>query len=68
MKPDKGHAAELAAVIASISKGRPMPATFASLVDTTLVTFAAVDACGQGQPVAIDRLRRCLAERDEAPT
>ena len=68
MKPDKGHAAELAAVIGSISRGEPMPIPFASLVDTTLVTFAALDACGQGQPVAIDRLRRRLAEPDEVPT
>jgi len=62
MQPDKGHAAELAAVVNAVAAGERLPISFQSLVDTTLVSFAAVDAMGHGQPVVIDRMRPGIAD------
>jgi predicted dehydrogenase len=66
-RPDKGHAAELKAVIEAVAAGRPMPIPFPSLVDTTLVTLAAVESAGCGMNVAIEDHRgRLHAPSDEA--
>lgn len=52
-KQDKGHAAELAAVVEAVRSGQPMPISLDSLVATTRATFAVVEAATTGQPVAV---------------
>jgi len=61
MQADKGHAAEIVAVIEAIGQGRPAPIAFDSLVDTTLVSFAAMESIGRGEPILLADARRLLA-------
>lgn len=50
---DKGHAAEMAALVA-MAKGTPAPEmSFESAVRSSLATFAVVDSLCTGQPVAL---------------
>lgn len=48
---DKGHTAEVTQTLAAMKSGAPMPIPFQSLVDTTLVTFAAVESLATGTVV-----------------
>jgi polar amino acid transport system substrate-binding protein len=50
---DKGHAAEVGATLAAMKSGAPMPIPFESLVDTTLVTFAAMESLTRGTGVVL---------------
>ena len=50
---DKGHTAEVEQTLAAMKSGSPMPISFQSLVDTTVVTFAAVESLATGEPVRI---------------
>jgi predicted dehydrogenase/threonine dehydrogenase-like Zn-dependent dehydrogenase len=53
MNGDKGHNAEVEQTLEAMRTGGPMPIPFQSLVDTTVVTFAAVESLAHGMPVAI---------------
>ena len=54
MQADKGHAAELAAVVDAMRAGRKLPIESESLFATTLVSFAALESIRSGEPVAIE--------------
>jgi predicted dehydrogenase/threonine dehydrogenase-like Zn-dependent dehydrogenase len=62
MQADKGHAQEIAALLDSLRQGGPAPISFDSLVDTTLVSFAALESIGRGEPILLADARRLLAE------
>lgn len=49
----KGHAEEVAATIEAMKTGEPMPISFQSLVDTTNVTFAAMESLASGDVVRL---------------
>ena len=50
---DKGHAAEVAQTLEAMKTGAPMPIPFRSLVDTTVITFAAVESLATGDVVRL---------------
>jgi predicted dehydrogenase/threonine dehydrogenase-like Zn-dependent dehydrogenase len=50
---DKGHNAEVAQTLDAMKTGGPMPISIQSLVDTTVVTFAAVESLATGEVVRI---------------
>lgn len=50
---DKGHAAEVAQTLEAMKTGGPMPIGFQSLVDTTVVTFAAMESLVSGGVVTM---------------
>lgn len=47
----KGHREEVIATVEAMRSGGPMPISFTSLVETTRVTFAALESLATGQPV-----------------
>ena len=47
----KGHREEVIATIEAMRSGGPMPIAFTSLVETTRVTFAALESLATGKPV-----------------
>jgi len=59
-RADKGHRDELMRFFAAQRDGSPMPIKPDSIFETTLVTFAALDSLGSGQPVAIADLKAQL--------
>lgn len=56
-RPDKGHAAELAAFIEAVKSGGPMPIDVEMLFTTTLATFAIVRSLQRGAPVTLAELQ-----------
>ncbi len=48
---DKGQQQEMAAFVSAVKAGGPMPIPAEELIDTTLVTLAAVESLRTGQPV-----------------
>lgn len=50
---DRGHRAELQALIAALRRGEPFPVPFESYVATTRATFAALESLRTRRPVAI---------------
>jgi predicted dehydrogenase len=50
---DKGHFAALEAFFDAVRRGAPAPVPLRSLVETTLATFAAVEAMGSGRAVEL---------------
>jgi len=64
MQADKGHAQELAEFINSLRQGAPSPIDVDSLVDTTLVSFAALESIGRGEPIMLDDVRQLLTADD----
>lgn len=52
-RQDKGHAEEIRQFVTSILEGRQCPVPFGDAVMTTLATFALVDSCRTGEPVAV---------------
>jgi len=58
--PNKGHGDQLRHFIEAVGKGETMPIPVASLMETTLVTLAAVRSMGSGQPVQLDDLQQEL--------
>lgn len=48
---DKGHASEVALTLDAMKSGGPMPIAFQSLVDTTIVTLAAMESLATGSVV-----------------
>lgn len=50
---EKGHAEEVQATLAAMKDGTPMPISFESLHDTTVVTFAALESLASGEAVKI---------------
>ncbi|MBN2218456.1 MAG: bi-domain-containing oxidoreductase, partial [Pirellulales bacterium] len=67
MQADKGHAQELSAFVESLRDGQPSPISVPSLIDTTLVTFAALASIQRGEPVALAAMRQLL-RADDHPT
>jgi polar amino acid transport system substrate-binding protein len=53
--PDKGHRAEMNALIDATKQGAPSPISFADLVATTRATLAIEESILTGQPIAIPR-------------
>lgn len=51
MTGDKGHAAEVAQTLEAMKSSGPMPISFQSLVDTTVVTLAAMESLVSGEVV-----------------
>ena len=49
----KGHRQEVLATVAAMKSGAAMPISFRSLLETTRVTFAALDSLGTGRPVTL---------------
>lgn len=52
-RQDKGHRAEVAAFLAALRSGGPMPIPFHELVEVTRASFAAVESATTGQPVSL---------------
>jgi len=52
-RPDKGHAAEMAAFVAAVAAGLESPVSFESAVNTTRATFAIVRSLESGGPIRI---------------
>ncbi len=50
---DRGHRAEMQALIAAVREGKAFPVSFESYVSTTLATFAAMESLRTGQPVPV---------------
>lgn len=50
---DRGHRAEMEALITALRTGQPFPVTFESYISTTRATFAAIESLRTGMPVAI---------------
>ncbi len=50
---DKGHRAEMLALVEAVKQGAPSPIPFEQLLVTTAATFAIVDALATGQPVQV---------------
>ncbi len=50
----KGHREEVLATVAAMRGGSAMPISFRSLLETTRVTFAALESLGTGLPVTLD--------------
>jgi len=57
---DKGHAAELAAFVRAVGRGEALPVNAASLVETTLVSFATVESIRRGEPIEIAALQAVM--------
>ena len=55
-RADKGHADELAAFVRALQRGAEMPISPLSLMETTLVSLAAVESIRQARPVALAEL------------
>ncbi len=53
-KRDKGHAAEMKAVIEAMQHGKPAPVSFREVALSSLLMLAAVEALETGQPILID--------------
>ena len=51
---DRGHRAEVEALVAAIRQDGPAPVAFEEYVAATLTTFAIEDSLRQGQPVFVD--------------
>ncbi len=58
---DKGHAAEMSELVACLRDGRPFPIPSDELVDTTLVSLAAVESAGREETISLTDLRGELA-------
>ena len=54
-RQDKGHAAELKAMVEAVRTGGPMPISLDSLFATTKATFALVEAASGGGSVEVDQ-------------
>lgn len=52
-RQDKGHAEEVRRFIRSVCDGSPLPIPFAEAVTATQATFALLESCRTGEPVAI---------------
>lgn len=52
-RQDKGHSDEVRLFIKSICAGNPLPIPFAEAVSATLATFALLESCRTGEPVAV---------------
>jgi predicted dehydrogenase len=52
-RQDKGHRAEVAAFLATLRAGGPMPIPFHELVEVTRASFAAVESATTGQRVSL---------------
>ncbi len=64
MQADKGHAQGLKAFLDSVRQGQASPIGVESLVDTTLVSFAALESVQRGEPIALDDMRKALSAED----
>ncbi len=64
MQANKGHLEEIASFLDSVRQGRPAPIDVESLLDTTLVSFAALASIQGGEPIALDDLRKLLIAED----
>jgi polar amino acid transport system substrate-binding protein len=51
--PDKGHAAEMAALMQAVRAGQPSPVPFSEAAAATRVTFALLESLNTGQAVAV---------------
>jgi predicted dehydrogenase len=51
--PDKGHSAEMAALIEAVRSGAPSPIPFDQLVAVTRATLAVLDSLAIGQPIQV---------------
>ncbi|MBC8145367.1 MAG: bi-domain-containing oxidoreductase [bacterium] len=54
---DKGHASEVALTLEAMKNGTPMPIPFQSLIDTTVVTFGAMESLATGEAIMIKGTR-----------
>ena len=54
-RQDKGHAAELSAFARRVAEGGQSPIPLEELVNTTLASFAAMTAAGDGRTIALDQ-------------
>jgi predicted dehydrogenase/threonine dehydrogenase-like Zn-dependent dehydrogenase len=53
LRQDKGHLGEWQAFAEALEDGRPSPISFTRIVNTTLVTFKALESCASQQPMKI---------------
>ena len=65
MKPDKGHAQEVALTVEAVRKGEDSPIPIDSLFDTSLVALAAVESIASGCVVSIPEMREALFDTTE---
>lgn len=52
---DRGHRAEMAALVGALRTGAPFPVPFESVVATTRATFAALESLRSGRPVEVEQ-------------
>lgn len=68
LQADKGHAQELAAMVDAVRRGQPSPIAMECLVDTTLVSFAALESIQRGEPIELRAMRDALTAEDAPAT